>query len=153
MFWPTMSEIGWESDPWFGSTWQSLRKLQDEVNGLFENASSQQGYAYAGFPAVNMWAGSEEAQILAELPGVNAQNVNLSVSGNELVISGERSREEVGEGERLLRHERVYGPFSRTVTLPFPVNGEKAEASYRNGLLRVVLPRAEADKPRKIAIR
>jgi len=88
-----------------------------------------------------------------DMPGVKKEDIKIEVQGNELVISGERQREaKEQDGEAVLRHERMYGKFERTFTLPTTIAAEKIEAHYENGVLNVALPKAEAAKSRTIQI-
>lgn len=81
-----------------------------------------------------------------DTPGVKKEDIKIEVQGNELVISGERHR------ENTLRHERAYGKFERTFELPTSINADKIEAQYENGVLSVALPKAEAAKGRTVQI-
>ncbi|KRS10248.1 Hsp20/alpha crystallin family protein [Paracoccus sp. SCSIO 75233] len=105
------------------------------------------------FPAVNIWQGDEAVAITAELPGVDAADIDISVKDNVLTLSGERKMPEVPEGARWHRSERGYGKFSRTIRLPFAATDEKVEARMANGVLRIVVGRPEEDKPKKIEIK
>lgn len=88
-----------------------------------------------------------------DMPGVKKEDIKIEVQGNQLVISGERQREVRGQdGEATLRHERVYGKFERTFTLPNSINADKIEAHYENGVLNVALPKAESAKGRTIQV-
>lgn len=88
-----------------------------------------------------------------DMPGVKKEDIKIEVQGNQLVIAGERQREVKGEdGDANLRHERVYGKFERTFTLPTTINADKIEAQYENGVLNIALPKAEAAKGRTIQI-
>jgi len=91
--------------------------------------------------------------ITAEVPGVSADEIDISVVGETLTLSGERKPEDLEGGVRYHRRERGGGRFSRSIELPFRVDADKVEAAYDKGILRVTLPRAEADKPRKITVR
>ncbi len=150
MFWSSLGDFGFENDPWFGSAAQNLRRLQDEMNRIFEGASSR---GSTGFPAVNVWSNSEEALVTMEVPGMTADAINLSVTGNMLTVNGERLHDECVQKDKLIRRERGSGKFSRSIELPFPVNSDSVDAQYRNGVLKVVLARAEADKPKRITIK
>ena len=88
-----------------------------------------------------------------ELPGVNDENVDISVKGETVSISGERKADELKEGESYHRQERAQGSFNRTLKLPFRVESESAEANYEKGVLRLTLERSEEDKPKKIKIK
>ena len=104
------------------------------------------------FPAVNFHREGDEGIVTAELPGVAVEDLDISVVGRNLTISGERKAPQTGEGETVHRSERWHGAFKRTVELPFNVEADKVEAKLENGILTVKVPRAEADKPRKISI-
>jgi HSP20 family protein len=90
--------------------------------------------------------------VTAELPGVNAEDVDISVVNDILTVSGSRQPDELQTGERYHRRERNFGRFSRTFQLPFQVDTNAVDAMLEKGVLHVSLPRAESDKPRKIAI-
>jgi HSP20 family protein len=104
------------------------------------------------YPALNVWTNEEGAVITAELPGVNAEDLDISLTGDTLTFRGSRAPEELEEGESYHRRERAYGDFVRSIRLPFGIDAGKVEASSRNGLLRLTLPRAEAEKPKKIEV-
>ncbi|MDT8271740.1 MAG: Hsp20/alpha crystallin family protein [Desulfomonilia bacterium] len=91
--------------------------------------------------------------ITSEIPGIDPADLDLSVTGDTLTIKGIRKPLVLGEGETWHRRERGYGNFFRTVQLPYTVDGNKIDAQYTQGVLRIVLPRAEADKPRKISVK
>ncbi|HYN39246.1 MAG TPA: Hsp20/alpha crystallin family protein, partial [Rhodospirillales bacterium] len=104
------------------------------------------------FPPVNVWRGADGVIITAEIPGVKLDAVDLMVHQNTLTLKGSRSPEASGEGVSWHRRERSYGPFSRMIELPYPVDADKVKASAQNGILSIELPRPESDKPRKIHI-
>jgi HSP20 family protein len=91
--------------------------------------------------------------VSAEMPGVQPDDISIDVTGDALSISGERKPDKVIQEVRYHRRERAYGSFSRTIQLPFMVDTHKVEASFKDGVLVISLPRAEADKPKKIAIK
>jgi HSP20 family protein len=86
------------------------------------------------------------------MPGVDLEDIDLRVEGDMLTISGERKAGELPEGARQIRRERSFGKFSRTFQLPHAVDPDKVEARFKNGVLIVIMPRAEEDKPKKILI-
>jgi HSP20 family protein len=104
------------------------------------------------FPALNVWVGADRALVTTELPGVDKEAIDVSVSGNVLTLKGSRNPEELKEDESYHRRERWYGEFSKTLDLPFDIEVQKVEAKFSKGILTVTLPRAEAEKPRKISI-
>jgi HSP20 family protein len=107
----------------------------------------------AGYPAVNVWVKENELMLSAELPGFAPEDINLSVQGETLTLSGSRKPEELPENARYHRNECACGDFSRTVRLPFSVDADKVDATYEKGVLNVKLVRAEADRPRKINVK
>jgi len=91
--------------------------------------------------------------VRAELPGVKADELEIQATGNNLSMTGERKISAVAEDARYHRREREAGTFSRIIGMPADVNSEKVEASLENGILTVVIPKAEAAKPRQIAVK
>lgn len=89
-----------------------------------------------------------------DMPGVKAEDIQIEVQGNALLISGERHREfKDSNTESAIRHERAYGKFERTFELPNSINADKIEVQYDNGVLNVALPKAEAAKGRTVQIK
>ncbi|MCU0531878.1 MAG: Hsp20/alpha crystallin family protein [Syntrophales bacterium] len=145
MFWPEMGRYGRVWSPW-----REMERLQQDVNRLL----SREGATYAAtFPAVNIWASDQDVIVTAEVPGVDPANLDITVAENILRLTGSRKPEELKPGEVSHRRERSSGEFTRSFRLPYAVDSGKVEASCEKGILTVRLPRAEADKPRKIAIK
>lgn len=135
-------------------SWQDIERVQREMNRLFADFyGTPRLQAARNFPAMNAWTSPDGAVITAELPGVNPEDIDISVVGETLTLTGSRQPEELKEGEKYHRRERGQGKFSRTFQLPFPVEADKVEAVFDKGILHISLPRAEADKPRKIAVK
>jgi len=103
------------------------------------------------FPPLNIWESQDDLYAEAELPGLKPEEVDVSVVGNELIIKG-RLNEFDQQEVAYHRRERRVGEFTRTVRLPIQVEADKVEASLRDGVLSIRLPKAQAAKPRKIAI-
>jgi HSP20 family protein len=145
-----MYGFGWSGmgRPWSG--WSDLRRLQDEVNRLVGNFRGPGASWGAEFPAVNVWTKEDGAVLTAEVPGLKAEDIDISVTGSSLTIRGER-KPETTQGE-YHRREREAGSFVRAIDLPFRIDAERVEASFAHGVLTLTLPRAEADKPRKISV-
>jgi len=132
--------------------WEEMNRLQREMNRLFEGVD--RGWApVAGFPALNVWMNEEGAVVTAELPGVDVKDLEISVVGETLTLTGERKAEDLPKDAVVHRQERGIGKFIRTVELPFSVESNKVQATLEKGILRILLPRAEKDRPRKIAIK
>jgi HSP20 family protein len=131
-----------------------MERLQREMNHLFSDSFSLAGGRTApNYPAMNVWTNEESAVITAELPGISPEDIDISVVGDTLTLSGERKLEELEEGDKYHRRERGYGKFSRTFQLPFKVEAEEVEALFERGVLHLSLPRAESDKPKKITVK
>lgn len=138
----------------FFSPWQEMERLQREMNRLFADAFSLAGSRTApDYPAMNVWTNETGAVITAELPGLGPEDIDISVNGNTLTLSGNRQPDELQEGEKHHRRERGYGQFSRAIQLPFTVESDQVEATFNKGMLYISLPRTEAEKPKKIAIK
>lgn len=139
-----LSNVG---GPW--SMLDDLAGLQSDINRLLGGGAA--GNRVAANPRLNIWTSEEEVVVDALLPGAEPSNVDISVEGDQLTISGNVKDPISGESE-VKRREIPIRNFSRMVRLPFRVDTEKVRARYRNGLLRVKVPRAEEDKPRKIEV-
>jgi HSP20 family protein len=135
------------------SIWQEMDQIQREMNRLFDSTGRGRVFSAPNYPAINIWTNDNGQFITAEMPGVHPDDINIDVSADALSISGERKPEEVVKEANYHRRERSYGAFSRTIQLPFMVDTNKVEANFKNGVLMISLPRAEADKPKKITIK
>lgn len=129
---------------------QEMQRLQREMNRVFSGLEQPLN---PEVPPLNAWVGESDVVVSAELPGVDPGKVDVSVVGDTLTISGAREAAALKAGESYHRQERSYGRFTRSLQLPFHVEAGKVEAKYDKGILRVTLPRAEADKPKKIAVK
>jgi HSP20 family protein len=135
----------------YASPWREMRRMQREMDRLM-NRDSLGVAAAPCYPAMNVWTNEDGAVATAELPGFSPDDINISVEGDTLTVSGARAPEDVGEA-RYHRRERGCGRFTRSFQLPFQVEGDAVEATFERGVLRIDLPRAEADKPKKIAVK
>src|SRR5438094_7068180 len=135
---------------------RDLRALQDEVNRLFTGNMSRfddEGIARGSWsPSVDIYENKDQIVLEAELPGMRREDFDLSVENNVLTLRGERHFEKKDETDNYHRVERSYGSFLRSFTLPTSVSGEGAIADYRNGVLRVTLPKREETKARRIEV-
>jgi HSP20 family protein len=103
-------------------------------------------------PAVEMYEKVDKFIVRTELPGMKKEEIDVSVVGNTLTISGEKKAEAEVKDEDYYCCEMCYGKFSRSVDLPTAVDAAKVDASYENGILEITLPKVEAAKPKKVAI-
>ena len=131
-------------------TWNPWSEL-DAMDRIFDDIFGSTARA-GGSLRADHWVKDDTAHLTVELPGVSAESVDISIEGRTLRLSGERKAPELGEGESWHRRERWYGKFEKTYALPFNVEQDRVKAAFRDGLLEVTLPKAEAEKPRKIAI-
>ena len=127
--------------------WSDFSDLQNRMNRLLRGRGEE-----SDFPGVNVYADDEEIIVTAEIPGVNPEDIDISLEDDVLTMKFSREAITLEEGEKSLRRERPTGKFSRNVYLPYRGEGDRVEANFKNGVLEVKIPRAEADKPRKISV-
>jgi HSP20 family protein len=103
-------------------------------------------------PQTDVTETKDSVSIKAELPGLEAKDVEVSVSGDMLIIKGEKKQEKEEKDEHRHLVERTHGAFSRMVRLPAPVAADKIKATFKNGVLTVTLPKTEEAKPKAIPV-
>ena len=136
---------------------RDMRSLRNEMNRLFEEAFDEmplnrwQPSTNWGL-AVDVSENDEVFLITASVPGVNPDDIEITISDNVLTIKGEFKSEETIEEEKYHLRERRYGSFGRSLTLPVAVNADEVDASYENGVLKLEVPKADEVKPRRIQI-
>lgn len=140
----------WTESNRYGRNWDLLREFE-RMSRLFSDLSTPFDRA-TEFPAMNLWSDGNEAVITSELPGVDPGKTDISVVGKTLTVKGSRIPEDSGGEGSYHRQERWNGSFTRTIELPFQIDQNRVAARFSKGILEVRLPRAEADKPRKITI-
>jgi HSP20 family protein len=112
------------------------------------------GFALRDWPRVNLREDEDHIYVEALLPGVEPDKLDMNVLGNTLTLSGERiAMDGEKSGRTWHRRERGAGKFLRSIELPVEINPDQVKAEYRNGLLRVTLPKAEEAKPKRISIK
>ena len=104
-------------------------------------------------PAVDIFERGEETVVRAELPDVRKEDLDLKVENNVLTVRGEKRRDETVEQENYHRSERHYGSFTRSFKLPSTVDTSRIQARYENGVLEIVVPKAEEAKPKQIEVK
>jgi len=138
-----------------------MRRELDQILGAggeawslpFSRISFLPGRASRAYPLMNISEDKDNFYVDALAPGLETETLNVSVSGDQLVISGEKKPlAKSVKPELLHRSERSAGQFSRSLTLSAPVEGERVEARYTDGVLKVKLPKVEAAKPRQIQV-
>ncbi|HWG50832.1 MAG TPA: Hsp20/alpha crystallin family protein [Candidatus Acidoferrales bacterium] len=135
---------------------RELATLQDRFNSLFENfadANGKEQLAQGTFvPAVDIYEDEHNLVLKLEIPGVNEDDLNVSLENNTLTVSGERKFEKEEKEENFHRIERRFGSFTRTFRLPNTVDTEKVEAGYDKGVLKVTLGKRAEAKPKQIKV-
>lgn len=129
-----------------------LLGLQDDFNRLLDDGTGAGYRVRRTYPLVNIWESADGLVVDAELPGINPEQVDIAVANGLLTITGKYPEPE-GDAKTYQRRERAEGEFTRSFELPYRVDAETVTATYKNGILRVTLPRAEADKPKRIAVK
>jgi HSP20 family protein len=124
----------------------------NEPFGFFDWSVPEGTVAAAWMPLVDIFEEADFIRLVAELPGVKPENVNISVENNVLTIKGTKEQAVEEKAEKVHRYERTYGAFERTFTLPATVDPNKIKATYEHGLLTVLLPKVETAKPHLIKV-
>jgi len=130
--------------------------LRDMMDRMFEEGVFRPLVSLApwteGSLAVDMYETDDSVVVKTAIPGVKAEDIDVSVAGDILTIKAETREEEEVKRENYLRRERRLGSYCRSVTLPGGLETEKAEADYTNGILTLTFPKAEEVKPKSIKI-
>lgn len=138
--------------------WREMRTLREAMDELLEESFVRPGQRRMErrqerrlrLP-LDVYATPEEIVIVASLPGLTPEEVDITIDGDRLTIQGELRAPL--ENVDYLFQERAYGPFSRTLTLNVPINADEAQAVFENGVLTLTLPKAEESKPRSIEVK
>lgn len=139
-------------DPFADFDW--LQRQVEHVLGPAGWPSSIRAANRGAFPAINMGSTPEAVEIYAFAPGIDPRKLEVSTDRNLLTISGEResSLPEESDAVSIYAAERFAGPFRRVISLPEDADASRIAANYRDGVLRIVVPRREAAKPRRIEV-
>ena len=139
---------------------EEMRKFKDDVSSLFEDFFGRPLFPALWrreaelVPAVDVYETDEDVVVKLEVPGAEKEDIEVSVSEQEITIKGEVKQEEETKEEGFYRRERRYGSFSRTIPLPATVDTEGARATFKEGVLQVRVPKPpeEKEKVRRISI-
>jgi HSP20 family protein len=147
------------------SPWRPMRELEtirQHMDDLFERMTERffgpgererSVWGTEGsIPAIESHVDKDTLIVKADLPGIDPKEVSISVTGNQLTIEGERKREEKKEEKDYFYRELAYGKFSRTMTLPEGVDGDKIKANYKNGVLEITMPAPKQLASKKVQI-
>ena len=135
-----------------------MTSLQDRINRVFDEAVDrsrdyEEEVSKCDWrPLVDIFDTEKAIVISAELPGIAKEDISLDVKENILVLKGERKSAEEIKKENYYRKERCFGTFERSFTLPSTINPEKITANFKNGVLRVAIPKPEEERPKQVRI-
>ncbi len=139
--------------------WPSLNRwanLRDDLDTLLELpflTGAPQTQLFTGWtPALDLYQNNDNVIAVVELPGLRKEDIEISLHDGTLTIGGERKSETNANGENATRTERFTGKFRRSITLPTRVDANKVNATYKDGILTVTLPKAEEAKPKQIQV-
>jgi HSP20 family protein len=143
------------TQPELSRAFDRLATLREEMDGLFESSFSPFFRTSGSFstwsPAIDVYEDKDRFTVIAEVPGMKKEDLNITLQNGVLTISGER-KQEGKKSEQGFRSERFVGRFQRSITLPTSVNSSGVKATYQDGILRVELPKSEEAKPKQIEV-
>ncbi len=151
-----MNLIPWRKERDRGSlaAYEPISALWNEMDRLFDRAFGPDSWPGGGWlPAVDVSESEKDLTIRAEIPGVDPKDLDVAVSGDSLLISGEKRQEEEQKGRGFYRSERHYGSFRRQVPLPRGVDPDSISAEYKNGVLTVTLRKDEKLLPKRVPVK
>lgn len=147
---------------WAAGSCRQAATLRNEVDHLFNHALNRflaanaakdgEGQLSGWSPTLDLYDNHDSTVIKAELPGMKKEDINISLKDGVLTVSGERKEAKEFETSETYRSERLLGRFERAIRLPSQVEADKIKATYKDGVLTVVLPKAEAAKPKNIPV-
>lgn len=137
------------------TNWSPLDRLasfRDEINRLFDSPARESSFFSGWNPTLDVYDEKDRFLVSVELPGMTKDQINLSYQDGVLTVSGERKHEREGKEGETFRSERYFGKFQRSVSLPASVDAAKINATYKDGVLQIELPKAEEAKPKQIQV-
>lgn len=134
---------------------RDILSMQERLNRAFFDPLSRYPITDATgswFPPVDIFEENDQVILRAEVPGVSRDDIDVQVENGTITLRGEKKQEKQAGSDETYRLERFYGSFSRSFVLPTSIDPEGIKATYRDGVLEVVLPKAEEAKPKKIKV-
>jgi HSP20 family protein len=151
-----MALVKWDNKDLY-DPWASLRSLQDEINDLFnlDRFPSTTGLfdRRSSSPAIDVIEGANDLTVTCELPGMDQNDIDVSIASNVLTIKGTKRDDREEKKEKFYRKESWSGSFQRTLPLPGTVDIDKINADFKDGILTVKLPKKEEAKPKQITVK
>jgi HSP20 family protein len=133
---------------------RDMMTLRDAMDQLFDEAFTRPiGMMDFSLPAIDLYQTTDDIVVKAALPGMKADEVEISVTGDMLTLKGEMCQKEVGTDIAYHIREQRYGRFERSLMLPTEVQSDKAKAEFENGILTITLPKAEQVHPKTITVK
>jgi HSP20 family protein len=126
-----------------------MQRAQADLNRMF---GTMRFYPPPEFPLLNLWTNPEGAVVAAEVPGVNPEDLDITIRRDTITLRGTRGAEPTDDSVSVMRQERVTGPFARNIVLPFRVDADKAMAKFERGVVTLTLPRPQEDRPHRISV-
>lgn len=145
-----MNATRYERDPF-----ESLLRLQDDLARAFNPRAAQPREHVSSrvwSPTVDVYEDNDKIVIKADLPGLNQEDIDIEMNGDTLTLRGERKFDDEARREGYVRIERQYGAFQRSFTIGVPIEPDQVKATYKNGILELTVPKAEATKPKKVQV-
>ena len=133
-----------------------LTRIHDEMDDLFGNFFEKWDLPIMNkgrWPALDVVENDNEFVVKAEVPGCKAEDIDISVNNNRLIISGEKKQDEEKKEKNYYHLERSYGSFRREINLGSEIDANKIDATYKDGILSIKLPKTEKTKPVKIKVK
>lgn len=139
------------------SPFRSILSLRDEMDRLLNEfygsvLPSSESYEGDWYPAMDVSETNDEIIATLELPGMNREDIKVTVSDGVLTVSGEKKQEKIDESENRHRVERTYGYFKRSISLAADIDTSKVKATYKDGVLKVTMPKLEEKKTKEIPV-
>ena len=133
---------------------RDVGRLRSEMDRLLEDALKAWPFnaREEGYPRIDIYSDENKYEVLADLPGVNSDDVEINVTANQVSIRGEVKKEDERQDGHAYWMERYNGQFVRSFELPTPIQSEKVEANFEDGVLKIELPKAEEARPKSIKV-
>jgi HSP20 family protein len=149
-----MALVRWRPTTDLWDPFSSLAEIREEMNRMFDTSLRRHGGDLEGAfsPAIDVLEEKDNYLVKVDLPGLSKDDVSVSIQDNFLTIKGERKYEAEKKETNYFHRERIYGSFMRTIELPTHVEAGKVQASFRDGVLQVTLPKSEEAKPKEIKV-
>ena len=149
-----MALIRWRPTTDLWDPFASLAEIREEMNRMFDTSLRRHGGLLEGAysPAVDVVEEKDTFLVKADLPGLSKDDVSVSIQDNFLTIKGERKYDAEKKDTSFYHRERIYGSFMRTIELPARVDAGKINATFKDGVLHVTLPKSEEAKPKEIKV-